>query len=1144
MGVNTASLERLALELAHAIQPLQDLLEPGFFVRLGAELPHEASDDAGLLGALADARSAASAMAPDAQALADALAADDSLAVVGAGAALIGRIRGLAASLAAVGEALEQAASALDPETQSRLAEVGERMAARCFEAMLVEYLGTHWPSLAIAMDVLGLLDRPPPEHERLEIYPARTEQTSLRLHAGRLPRLLGDPLAHLREVYGWGDPDFDARVLLEKTQSLLVSLGVPASIDDAGSEPVLEAFAFAALADRSTTPPGMRFELALPGDVELQQAIPVAAPWRATLATSAQFAAGAAIRLQSPFAIDVQPGSGDFALQIGATLEAASEGGEPLVLFGVAGASSLQARRLRTGADVAAAFGSDGGSLVPRLHAGIEGGQLVVDATEGDGFVGELLGDRRVELDFELAAEWSVPEGLRLQGSVAGETFVPARLALGPVGIDGVHASVATIDGAIEAVLKTQVTATIGPLVAVVDGVGIATRLGFPDDGGGRLGIAELDVAFRAPDGVGLSVDARGVLSGGGFLRHDPVQQSYAGVMQLSVQQRFSVTAFGLLATRLPGGARGYSLLVFITAQDFQPVPLGLGFNLLGIGGMLGINRSFDLEVLRAGMRNATLGAMLFPRDPVANAPAILQALASAFPARRGCHLVGLLVKIGWATPTLILFDLALVLEFGARRRLLAFGRVSALLPRRDNDLVRLNLDAIGAVDFDAGTVAIDALLVDSRLVHKYALTGAAAFRAGDDSGFLLSVGGFNPRFAPPAGVPELPRVAIALGSGSNPRFRCAAYFAITSNTLQFGARAELYAEALGFSLQGDVGFDVLVTRSPLQFLADFDASVQLKRGSRRLFKVAVAGTLQGPRPLRLSGKASFEIFWCDFTVRFDATLIGGERPPLPPAVDVQAELIAALRRSTSWRTIAPPQAAHGVSLRRPTNEAALVLDPLGRLAVSQDVVPLNTGRDIDVFGGAPVAGARRFGLAVSLEGLPLAPIASLQAPFAPAQFFAMSDDEKLAAPSFELRDAGVVVGSEAASFDAAQIAATALDYEAIVIDELAAPPKPAPAHYTLPAERLERFAASGAAGRAPLRRIGRTRYRRADDEAAESAVRLLAPSWAIAPLLDATAPEPDPGIRTYSDHLAALARLNRGAARYQLVPSYELES
>ena len=76
--------------------------------------------------------------------------------------------------------------------------------------------------------------------------------------------------------------------------------------------------------------------------------------------------------------------------------------------------------------------------------------------------------------------------------------------------------------------------------------------------------------------------------------------------------------------------------------------------------------------------------------------------------------------------------------------------------------------------------------------------------------------------------------KTAIALSSGTNPRLLCEAYFAITSNTVQFGARAALYASAAGFSVDGDVGFDVLLQMAPLHFIADFHARLQLKRGWR----------------------------------------------------------------------------------------------------------------------------------------------------------------------------------------------------------------------------------------------------------------------------------------------------------------------
>jgi hypothetical protein len=577
---------------------------------------------------------------------------------------------------------------------------------------------------------------------------------------------------------------------------------------------------------------------------------------------------------------------------------------------------------------------------------------------------------------------------------------------------------------------------ASIGPVTASVADVGAEVAVRFSR---GNLGPVDLSARFMPPKGIGLSVDARGVVTGGGFLFRDEARSLYAGVMQLSLRDDITLKAFGLIATRMPDGSRGYSLIIFITAEDFRPIPLPLGFRLLGIGGMVGVNRTFDEDALRQGLKNGTLATLLFPRDPIGNAPALIRNLSSAFPARRGSYLLGILAKIGWLTPSLILMDLALILEFGTRTRLLALGRITAQLPSAENDLVRLNLEAMGVIDFDNGTAAIDAVLVDSRLAHKFPITGNAAMRAGFGGGpsFILSIGGFNPRFAPPANCPALERVAIALSSGNNPRLVCEAYFAITSNTVQFGARAALYASAAGFSVEGEVGFDVLVQLLPLHFIADFQARLQLKRGSHNLFMVGLKGSLEGPRPLRVSGKATFEILWCDFSVKFDTTLVKGERPPLPPAIDVLAQLKQALTAPASWTTERSATQAHGVALRSlpPAGPGApIVLDPLGQMRVSQLVVPLNTARDIDLFGGAPVAGDRRFTVTATL-GTTSLPRTPHKAPFAPAQFFDMSDDQKLAAPSFESMEAGSVFGEAGVSFDAAQVIPAPLEYQNVPI-------------------------------------------------------------------------------------------------------------
>jgi hypothetical protein len=392
---------------------------------------------------------------------------------------------------------------------------------------------------------------------------------------------------------------------------------------------------------------------------------------------------------------------------------------------------------------------------------------------------------------------------------------------------------------------------------------------------------------------------------------------------------------------------------------------------------------------------------------------------------------------------------------------------------------------------------------------------------------------------------MPKLERITIALASGDNPRLTCEAYYAITPNTLQFGARAQLYAAAYGFSVEGDVGYDVLMQWLPFHFLAEFYASIQLKRGSRNLFKVAVAGALEGPLPLRVSAKASFEILWCDFSIHFDRTLVDGEKPPLPPAIDVLAELTRALANEQSWSTQRAANRQHGVTLRK-LQGTALVLDPLGNLMVKQSVVPLNTTRDIDTFGGAPVAGERRFQIAATLTSGTLPGQAQQAEPvrdwFAPAQFFGMSDDEKLSSPSYEEMDAGLVFGSDAVSFDESQIIAAPLQYDSIVIDAAGAASTPPGDRYTLIADRLFEQSRMGAAATAPIRSIGLARFRQPN---APKAVTLNPPSWLIASTTDAGAPAPAATTGTsWAETRAALAALNRAdahAAKWQVIPAYE---
>ena len=168
---------------------------------------------------------------------------------------------------------------------------------------------------------------------------------------------------------------------------------------------------------------------------------------------------------------------------------------------------------------------------------------------------------------------------------------------------------------------------------------------------------------------------------------------------------------------------------------------------------------------------------------------------------------------------------------------------------------------------------------------------------------------------------------------------------------------------------------------------------------------------TLSGPTPWHARGKASFSILFFDVSVSFDVTF-GTDLPPVPPqAVDVAPQLLAALRDSGSWVASLPIGADAAVVLRElaPRDDAVLA-HPLATLQVRQRLVPLD--RTIDRFGADVPSGARVFHIA----GATIAGVAAATEPlddlFAPAQFTALTDDEKLSRPSFERMSSGVRVG------------------------------------------------------------------------------------------------------------------------------------
>jgi hypothetical protein len=199
--------------------------------------------------------------------------------------------------------------------------------------------------------------------------------------------------------------------------------------------------------------------------------------------------------------------------------------------------------------------------------------------------------------------------------------------------------------------------------------------------------------------------------------------------------------------------------------------------------------------------------------------------------------------------------------------------------------------------------------------------------------------------------------------------------------------------------------------------------------------------------------------------------------RPSKLPPVNVTDQVLAALNDARNWGGQLAAAERGMVTLREAHEASAIALHPLGTLSVKQTVVPLDL--DIARFGNATPAGVRRFSIAsVTVNDSPAA-FERVFDFFAPSQYLELSDEEKLAAPSFEQMAAGVSVGLPGVQFtgnDEDILEDGSIIYETILVDEderRAGPPAPVDAAF------VNRYLSLGAAAASTLRRVGDAKYK-----------------------------------------------------------------
>jgi hypothetical protein len=470
-------------------------------------------------------------------------------------------------------------------------------------------------------------------------------------------------------------------------------------------------------------------------------------------------------------------------------------------------------------------------------------------------------------------------------------------------------------------------------------------------------------------------------------------------------------------------------------------------------------------------------------------------------------------MAKIGWGTPTLISVALGVIIEIPGN--VVILGRLKLALPTEDEAVVVLQLSFMGALEFDKRRIWFFASLYESRILF-ITLDGEMGLLMdfSDNPNFVLTVGGFHPKFTPPPlPFPSPKRLALSLIDESYARVRVETYFAVTTNSVQLGARAEAFFGFSALSVEGYFGFDALLRFSPFYFIVEISTGFSVKVFGMGVWGVHLRGALEGPTPWHITGKASIEFLFFSISVSVDE-VFGERRAELLPPLPVLPALRKELEKLDSWRATIPGAGRQLVSLRELGDPGLLVLHPVGVLQVSQRFIPLNL--PIDKVGNQKPSDITKATVTVD-AGSVLAVRGRVRERFAAAQYRTMDDAAKLSAPAFELFESGVELSAAGNDWTTGPSATRKVRYETIIIDT--AFERHTIRFFEFWTVLFDHFAAGAAISKSPLSLAQEKKH-----QPFAAKVEVTGEQFTVANQADNTAVA---GVQTFTSHAEAMAHV-----------------
>ncbi|MBW8683014.1 DUF6603 domain-containing protein [Chitinophaga rhizophila] len=337
--------------------------------------------------------------------------------------------------------------------------------------------------------------------------------------------------------------------------------------------------------------------------------------------------------------------------------------------------------------------------------------------------------------------------------------------------------------------------------------------------------------------DGIGLSYTKDPVRISGMFLRTTPVpdveQYSYYGAAQLSLAN-FTISGIGAYSKLINPKPEG-AVSLFIYAMYAGTIGGPAFFFVTGIAAGFGYNRKVKVPSIRE-VNTFPLVSMALNPNPRKTLNDVLTDLVSQewIPASPGDY--WLAVGIKFTSFKLIESFVLLMVQFGTRTEFTILGLSILAWPSKNKAIAYVELALKISFGPDSDVIAVEAMLTPNSYVldRNCKLTGGFAFYAwvkGPHAGdFVITLGGYHPKFNKPAHYPEVDRLGLNWKISNQLQIKGGLYYALTPNAIMAGGRLEV-TFSLGFLTAGiTIWADMLIAWAPFQYALDMGIRVRIE--------------------------------------------------------------------------------------------------------------------------------------------------------------------------------------------------------------------------------------------------------------------------------------------------------------------------